>query len=640
MRFNNGMFGACICVLALLGTAIGGFVLNVHEDQREVTNYNYVADVSGLFSYSDAPEYVAYSPSSNYVGYTPLGAVEYTQSSTANNFRYIIQDGDTIQSAPITITDSSDYPYDYGNFVLGTATSGVYNPVVNFLWNGGTYNFGNTMNIHGKDVNGIVNLDRIEDDKWGSMTKFTNIVNNLGLTLSSYSKIELTPVVTGSYPILFYGGTWERNEVQVGNGYYNNYYTVLNENNALPDKIVYDVVANQVTAYRNSSVIWSNFADNVGAIINYNTLDNNFADPNNHNVSVGERLEITATYPPTYGYMQPTAGVTATQTTATWSNGYENGVIDLKFIKNGDSTRMQEVELYIPNFETFRCYVQFSNSSGIHIVAYKDGATSLVNEWVGKWLGIQMRIDALSGKVVFTPTNDVDLTHTVEPTDYSITLNDAIPTGTTIQSFSVLCREHLYDSMKFQVTDTQVFLNTYNTVMIDPSLEISDYFPNYSDYRLNFYSFALLGSSMSINGQNCPINKDNGTITFTNVAGFEFTKKLENFYITFNNDRTYLTFVNDGTTYDLGETTTTTISFVGWWFFTTGLYEITEGIENYWNWDLSGFQATGGECLLIFLTIIGLGIVVYSVYGKGKIQLFDWIVIIFAVFIGSALLGF
>lgn len=636
MRFNNGMFGACICVLALLGTAIGGFVLNIDEDQREVTEYNYVADVSGLFSYSDAPEYIAYNPSSNYVGYTP-GAVEYTQSSTANNFRYIIQDGDTIESAPITITDSSDYPYDYGNFVLGTATSGVYNPVATFLWNGGTYNFGNTMNIHGKDVNGIVNLDHITGDKWGSMTKFTNIINSLGLTLSSYSKIELTPVVTGSYPILFYGGTWERNEVQVGNGYYNNYYTVLNENNALPDKIVYDVVANQVTAYRNSSVIWSNFADNVGAIINYNTLDNNFADPNNHNVSVGERLEITATYPPTYGYMQPNAGVKATTTVATWQNGYQNSVIDIKITKNGDTSATPQ----FLNFEFQNKWVNFVFESNSFRVLY--GSLLDLNNWtsveLGSWLGVQLRVDVLSGNITVTPTNNVDLTKTVEPTAYS-TIIEGLLTPGTLSSFKVYKSSADYPSLKFQVTDTKVFLNTYNTVMIDPSIEITDYFPNYSDYRLNFYSFALLGSSMTINGQNCPINRDNGTITFFNVAGFEYTKKLENLYITFNNERTYLTFVNDGTTYDLGETTTTTISFDGWWYFTTGLYEITEGIENYWNWDLNGFQATGGECLLIFLTIIGAGIIVYSVYGKGKIQLFDWIVIIFAVFIGSALLGF
>ena len=639
MRFNNGMFGACICVLALLGTAIGGFVLNVHEDQREVTKYNYIADVSGLFSYSDAPEYIEYNPSSNYVGYTP-GAVEYTQSSTANNFRYIIQDGDTITSDPVAITDSSDYPYDYGNFVLGTVTSGVYNPVAHFLWNGGTYNFGNTMNIHGKDVNGIVNLDHIEDDKWGSMTKFTNIVNNLGLTLSSYSKIELTPVVTGSYPILFYGGTWERNEVQVGNGYYNDYHAVLNENNALPDKIVYDVVANQVTAYRGSNVIWSNFADNVGAIINYNTVDNALADPiHNHNVSVAERLEVTATYPPVYGYMQPTAGVKATTTEATWQNGYENSVIEVKVVKNGDTSAPNQGTHFEIGADFGIDFAMQGAKLNIYYGALSDTPNwTLVN--LGNWLGAQMRIDVLSGNITITPTNEVDLTKTVEPTAYSTVLEGVLTPG-TLSSFKVeKANGGVMPSMKFQVTDTKVFLNTYNTVMIDPSIEITDYFPNYSDYRLNFYSFALLGSSMSINGQNCPINRDNGTITFFNVAGFEFTKKLENLYITFNEGRTYLTFVNDGSTYDLGETTSTTISFVGWWYFTTGLYEITEGMENFWNWDLNGFQATGGECLLIFLTIIGAGIIVYSVYGKGKIQLFDWIVIIFAVFIGSALLGF
>lgn len=611
MRFNNGMFGACICVLALLGTAIGGFVLNVHEDQREVTNYNFIADVSGLFSYSDAPEYIEYNPSSNYVGYTP-GAVEYTQSSTANNYRYLSASGTTSTNS-LTITDSSDYPDDYysGNTLYALWNGSIDFGDVDDSWGGFSYNIaiGNTNS--------------------SIMTKLSNILSTLaGGNVNAYQSIEMTITQNETFPVMFYAGDWNTIESH-GETIL---YSVLNENNTMPDRLVYNSTSNQVDAYRNGNLIWSSFSDNVGVLPAYGINEYGYLNT----VDTSATLSATLTSFPTYAYMQPSAGVRATDTEATWQNGYENSVIEVKVTRNGDvpSSSAQFLILTIGDFE-LRVY-KSTNDSSLN-VRYEDNLVRIVH--LGDWLGVQIRIDGLSGNITLTPTNDVDLTRTTEPTPYSTIIENVLPIG-TINEFKVKTLASNVPSLKFQVTDTRVFLNTYNTVMIDPSLTISDYFPNYSDYRLNFYSFALLGSSMSINGQNCPINKDNGTITFFNVAGFEFTKKLENLYITFNDDRTYLTFVNDGTTYDLGETTTTTVSFVGWWYFTTGLYEITEGIENYWNWDLNGFQATGGECLLIFLTIIGLGIVVYSVYGKGKIQLFDWLVIIFAVFIGSALLGF
>lgn len=608
-------------------------MLNIEEDTREVTKYNQVADVSGLFTYEDAPEYIAYNPSSNYVGYS--GNVNYTPSPTANNYRYVAQQGSVVSNT-LTVSDSSDYPGDYGtaNFFNGTDRDGnTILPDTRALWNG-SINFGSPGTYHGKQFNWGATPYGTGDSRTAHITKLTSVLNSIP-DYGTYESVDITIAYNTTYPVMFYAGGWQLTEVDWNGGILNYYWTELNESNTMPDRITVSIASNQATAYRGGNVIWQTTTDKVGVCAWYWELTGGSPNP----VTCSATLSYTARGYATYGYMQPSAGVTATQTTATWSNGYENSVIDLKFTKNGDSTRAQEVEIYIPNFETFRCYIQFFNSSGIHIVAYKDSTTQLIDEFVGKWLGIQMRIDALSGKIVFTPTNNVDLMQTVEPTDYSIILDDAIPVG-TITSFGVRCQGGAYDSMKFQVTDTMVFLNTYNTVMVNPTLQISDYFPNYQDYRLNFYSFAILGESMTINGQTCPVNKDNGTITFENVAGFQFTKKLENLYITFNEGRTSLTFVNDDTTYDLGETTDTRISFSGMWYFTTGLYEITTGTENYWNWDLSGFQASAGECLIIFLGIIAVGIIAYTVYGKGKLGLFDWLVIIFAVFIGSAMLGF
>lgn len=634
MKFANGMFGACICVVALLGTAIGGFVLNIEEDTRTVTNYNYVADVSGLFSYSDAPEYVSYNPSTNYVGYS-LGGVTYTPATTINNYRYVIENGGT-DTDSITVTDSSSFPADYGNFQFGYSDQDVVQqPDVRFLWDG-SINFGTASTIFGNSSNAHVSSvgTPIEDSKV-HITKLTNVLNELNNNMALYMSVTVDVAYDTTYPVLFYAGGWSTTEVSSYGGYFNAYHTTMNESNSMPDKLEVNIASYMVNAYRDNVLIWSATADNVGVLAWYSTQSNGL-----NSVSCSATLSATFIEYPTYGYMQPSAGVTAvydrtTNDYATWSNGYDNSVIDIKIVKNGDLPTPQQLRFLLGGTR----YVDITRDASDWTVIWHLGSPATIEgeDNIGNWLAIQMRIDAVSGRIIFTPTNDVDLTTTVEPNGYSFTAENVLTRG-TIQDFQVKTDTN---SLKFQVTDTSVFLNTYSTVMVNPTLEISDYFPSYGNYRLNFYSFALLGDSITINGQVCPINKDDGTITFENVAGFSFTKKLENLYITVNvNARTHLSFVNDNTTYDLGDTVDTTVSFDGMWFFTTGLYKMSVGSETYWNWNLDGFQLNGGECLIIFLGIIALGVLIYTVYNRGKLGFLDWLVIIFVVFIGSCMLGF
>lgn len=610
MKFNNGYFGACICVLALLGTASCGFFLNIEKDTREVTNYEYTADVSGLFSYTDAPEYIDYNPSSNLNGYNDN--VVYTPSNVVNNYRYKTGEGTSAALTTPSISNSDNNPADYGPFQRDQVVFFQSTPF--------------TMTI-----------DAV-DHKTAAM-KFSDYINNL--SISQYETVTLDLTYSGEYPVFFYADGWvfDTYNVHLPGGDITverwTSDTPLTYERHNPTKLVIQTNSNLVSAYNGNTLLWSNTADNVGVFAWYILL------PSNVQANASVSISGVGTTPPTYGYMNPNAGVKATTTEATWSNGYENSVIDLKIIKNGDESvgTGQIVNLSIPknNYLGTWLVLQFIyNNSGFH-VQYNDGTYHQIN--LGGWLGVQVRIDALNGDVILTPTNDLNLLTTVQPTDYSTVIEDCIHSETKT-SFKV-SKSGNAPSLKFQVTDTKVFLNTYNTVMVDPTLRISDYFPGYSEYRLNFYSFAILGESITINGQTCPVNKENGTITFRNVADFEFTKTLANIYLTFQDGHTYLTFVNDSSVYDLGETVNTVVSFSGMWYFTTGLYKAVDGIETFWNLDLDGmFHATAGECLLIFIGIIGLGTIVYTVWGRGKLGTYDWIVIIFSIFLGSCLLGF
>lgn len=599
MKFNNGYFGACICVLALLGTASCGFFLNIEKDTREVTNYEFTADVSGLFSYTDAPEYIDYNPSSNLNGYD--GNVVYTPSNVVNNYRYKIADGTSVSLTCPSITNSDTNPVDYGPFQTNQLVKMSSTPYQHdFLL-------------------GAVN------QKMGGM-KFSDYLNNL--SISDYEIVTLNLTYSDPYPVFFYPDGWIFDTYTIPV----NPYTIerwtsdtpLSFERNTPSKLVIQTASNLVSAYNGDNLLWSKTADNVGVFAWY------IADGGNQYQTTRVDISGVGTTLPTYGYMNPNAGVKATTTEATWSNGYHNNTIDIKVIKNGDNN-------------TWPHTLQFTiGTSTVNTVYTGSGFRVGVNNIspftdIGNWLGVQIRLNGSDGSVIFTPTNDLDLLSTVEPTDYSLTFENVFTPG-DIDSFKV---KTLANSSKFQVTSTKVFLNTYNTVMIDPSINVGDYFPNYDEYRLNFYSFAILGDSITINGQTCPVNKENGTITFRNAADFEFTKTLANIYLTFQDGHTYLTFVNDSSVYDLGETVNSVVSFSGMWYFTTGLYKAVDGVETFWNLDLDGmFHATAGECLIMFIGIIGLGTIVYTVWGRGKLGTYDWIVIIFSIFLGSCLLGF
>lgn len=69
MEMRNGMLGVVIVALALTGALFGGYLAGAHAETHDVTKYNYLADISGLFEYDQSPQYISFDPSSNYTGY-------------------------------------------------------------------------------------------------------------------------------------------------------------------------------------------------------------------------------------------------------------------------------------------------------------------------------------------------------------------------------------------------------------------------------------------------------------------------------------------------------------------------------------------------------------------------------------------
>lgn len=625
MRFNAGYFGAFAVTIALLGTVLGGFVLSLDRSTESYSSYNYITDVSGLFSYTDTPEYIDYNPSTNYVGYIDGSTTpKYENSTTANNYRYVAGAG-AVWTSTYTIDESDDYGYDYAeshgwlDWSGDSTVNGVY-----FNWNGTGYNFGSAT-INGQPYNAqitrAINGDNPEYRKVASLQAVLQDIlsNNAGV-----ESMEITVSYNGSYPVLFYTGDWRavggifpRDKIAIDN---------LNEDNSMPTKIIVNTATLGVQLYRNATLIYEGTSDNV-AVLNHVSIKSANTGLNDSPVSVDFSIDFTGF--PTYAYMNPNAGVTLNGAGyIDWENGYHNNEVTIKMIKPANNSW---IELTV-NGSSFRVgwvsgTLQYWTTSPLRTVQ------------LGDWLGVQFTLNGSTGDVTFTPLYfDLSLTDVAETTAYSVTDSDLIPTG-DIDTIRFMNTNVGDTYPRWQVVKTTVFLNTYNTVMHDPSLDITDYFPDLTDYRLNFYSFALYGDSFDINGTTFTVDRNNATVSF-DYNGTTVTQKLNNVYVSTDGGNTFVTFANVNQVYDLGATSDDTISFNGYWYFTTGLYEPVTGIRTVYNWDLDGaFHADAGQCLIVFFAILGGSVLIAHVYGRVNLRALDWIVIVFAGFFAYVYFG-
>ena len=357
-----------------------------------------------------------------------------------------------------------------------------------------------------------------------------------------------------------------------------------------------------------------------------------------------------------------------------WDNGYFNGSVDIAFKYSDSSILTHTLTIPLMTYDGIKGdedgMDEFSANGYVLTItnSYNANITCTVkkpnNQTVtytpynnGNWNSYVLKIDVQKGTVSFVgidPKKGESFTFLSYDEIFEKVIFDV---SDNVKNMAI---KRIYhddsgngDHPHFQVQATTTYLNTYGFVMVDPTLNIYDRFPNYDNLRLNLYSFAYYGDGLTINNHTFSMDGsvidgfwylpkgtaiyENGIITgYTTentiseegvVGSIELKPTLTNVYITWTNIHSqteservcYLTFVDDNTTINMGtfETGDLTISFEGVWYFTTAIYEPYTGYETSYvmDWD-SPFNLDKNAFILVFIGIAILCFLVMNMFYK------------------------
>jgi len=122
MSFKNGYLGVLVLIIALVATICGSWVLSMDVTEKETTQYNYLTELTGLFSTEQAPQYIEYNPSTNYTGYYKdpetqyFDGANYTPAEQRNQYRLKLAPTDFYPEQTVSLADlptDSGYTLDF-----------------------------------------------------------------------------------------------------------------------------------------------------------------------------------------------------------------------------------------------------------------------------------------------------------------------------------------------------------------------------------------------------------------------------------------------------------------------------------------------------------------------------------------------
>lgn len=287
-----------------------------------------------------------------------------------------------------------------------------------------------------------------------------------------------------------------------------------------------------------------------------------------------------------------------------WDNQYLNGNIQLLF-RADDTLATYSNDIIVGDntisidYTTNRFYVQLNGADPVDI---------------GTWRNILLNIDLRNGELSAIPVRTFNSYTNVVLDNTSIFIGELVnPAPTNIIEWAPTT-----NSLMFNVYSTSVFMDTYGVVMVNPTLNITDYFTDLNNfYRLRLFNFSVLGSTITINGVTYDVTNDTITIN-------EQTIQVKNMAITYADGHAYIS--DSNADIDLGEITDNNVSMAGAWYFETDLYRgyTTQKMVYEWNW--GDFILNNTQFCIMYMGLALVGLIVARHYCNMSIT--DYIVLI------------
>lgn len=639
MKFQSGILGVIIVVIALMGTIFGGYLMNVHQEQVTTTNYDPVTDVTSLFNFTEQPDYIEYNPAKNYTGYSlsngSATGVDYTSSSTINQY-YMSSSTTTTTTVDLNVLNSTSQIYDSTDYFTNFYGQPYGNPDANQPWlrpyglgwfhpyfvNGDnllTYLTSNNLipantksiTIHPKNSNSMVGISVAPNiDISGSDPLATPLIASA--TYNDYANSDLDAY---GYPLVVKFRAFNsipKSSVQ-------NYWIT----DSMPNQcyLSYDVDSGSWTMDVNgqkSTDVYGliSYPRDNRAIRTTSQLDTSNgisirAFNEEYTLSAYDTLvDVIFSFEPVYDYMKPSDGVSIdhnSSLTTDWSNGKSIGDVKIIFGNNGTP-----------------CSNTLTTSAGTEIAVSYNGTSNLISlnggtpVDIGAWNYFVLDISPMNGTLSVIPVSTFNSYLSYTTANYVYQIGSIPNTNITKISWNGTSA-----SYTFSVSST-IIQQTTKLLMQDAGLDVKNYFPLEDGYRLDINSFATYGDSITVNGITFYGDANNNPIKDTNAIYYDGKSyTLNNIQIIRDevDGHSYLNFVNDRTKIDLGESTTDVVFFGGLWYFNTFLDKGTIGTATEYVWDWAN-SFTSIQSLVIFMAlIIVFGLVANRFFHLGILDL-------------------
>lgn len=578
MKFITNKLGVVIVLIALVASLFIGAITNTTTESKTVTDYEFVTDMSQTFTYNTLPDYTEYNPIQNYTGYIRSDGfapgVGYTPTTGASNYKIIgaITTSDATQDingwfeGGAEVSGMPTSPNRHYWYVPDTDEVMLYNPKIVSL---ATLTDGIKTHAPSGTTSFTVTLQSGTDDPTYGFD--TNLIYNWNYGIADWNIVR----VASSQAYMLTASAAGRVNQEVIE--YDIGTNATKVNGIAVDPNAYFVFWKDTDVYKLDG------AGNIGGMHNYDrtSLTGTY--------TTNLYIEYTTT---TYKFMKINDGVfinnADTDLFTNWTNGMENGIVEMIFGKNASVMSNTFTLKYTVAADDTPITLSRASASDPNILTMGEGAEA-VDYDLGSWDYFVIRFDAIEGTLsVYPVSHFTNYTQfTVAETPLSLAGEDSVPIPVgRIKGMvwdAVTEDSSVYQSYKFTVSQTTVYA-TSKLLMVDPAININDYFTNADadGWRLNFYSFLTQGTSMTVNGQTYPVS--DGMITIGNKS-----YKLTNVYVSYDKltNHVTMTFVNDRITLDLGEWVTSVVSFTGTWFFNTGYYQayITTQIDTNILWN-------------------------------------------------------